>query len=432
MPRLLRVAPWLVPLLALLIGVLAPSTHLHPDALDELHRFELGTPHRTPGHPLGEPLLVAWVRALAGTGLPVARCVQLWNAGWMAAALAGLVALGRRRGSAPLLVAAVPGALASTYAALHLLRDPYLPDWPPALALMSWAAVVSWPVGRAGLLAGAAVLLPPTLAAAPALAERRERLVVGVPALVCGVAIAAAWGHPEAGVARPATDLLAPLRGLAGAFTAQERGFGALDVLAHPTSPAAWATAGALALVVGGGVLGLVRRPAVSTEAKRFLLGAAAVALFLLVWGPDQPRFWLLPLWMLGMAALVSPARDLGPTLAGLAGLLLVSNGARYLLPTTGTPDPRVTTARALAERFGPADLLLFAGGARPHVDYYGGLRTDGLDAAGAGAGCEALRGLATEVEAGGGGLYLVLDAPTQCVEGANEKVAGLGVARVR
>lgn len=418
----------MVPLFALLIGVLAPSTHLHPDALDELHRFELGAPHRTPGHPLGEPLLVAWV---AGTGLPVARGVQLWNAGWMAAALAALVALGRRRGSPPLLVVAAPAALASTYAALHLLRDPYLPDWPPALALLSWAAVVSWPVGRAGLLAGAAVLVPPTLAAAPALAERRQRLVVGVPVLVCGVAIVAAWGHPEAGVARPATGLLTPLQGLAGAFTAQERGFGALDVLAHPTSPAAWATAGALALVVGSGVLGLVRRPAVSAEAKRFLLGAAAVALFLLTWGPDQPRFWLLPLWMLGMAALVSPARGLGPTLAVLAGLLLVSNGARYVLPTTHTPDPRVTTARALAERFGPADLLLFAGGPRPHVDYYGGLRTDGLDAALAGAGCEALRGLASEVEAGGGGLYLVLDAPSPCVEGASEEVAGLGVARL-
>jgi hypothetical protein len=419
-----------------LIWLTAPSQHLHFDALDDLHRLETGTPQRTAWHPVGEPAVyVFWRLWDAVSEAPTSiRAVQVWNGTWLTLALAGLIAFGRRWQASPVLVLGLVASLSLTYAGLHLARDPYLCDWPPALGLMTWALVLGDRSERvAALLIGmAAAFVPLCLIGAPLLLwgvddERRPvRRQVLLAALAAGplvVAIGSAWGEPYAGTARPewaGLGLPAAVRGMAGMLTAQEQGFGALDVVDVPSSPAAWATALALGagLITGAfGLLGL-RSSAVRVLMWLWLAAAVGVALFVGWWGPGQVRFWLLPVWLLALGVLRCGLMDrrLEAAAVALAALLGMANGARYVLPTATTPDARVAQARILGHHFGLEDFLLFCDGGRPHVDYFGGLRSDGLEEAlrrrPADSSCaEELMRLARETRAGGGRLVVSFTA---------------------
>lgn len=175
-------------------------------------------------------------------------------------------------------------------------------------------------------------------------------------------------------------SLAALVRGLAGALTAQEQGFGVFDVVTHPFSPAAWATLGAACLSVVCGAL-LTRRLLARRDGRVWAGACAAVSAFLLFWGPDQVRFWLLPVVLFGLGVLwaTRPPRSIQLCVLALSTMLAASNAARYIVPTTAREDPRVAQARLLGSAIDQVDFLLFADGLRPHVDYYGGLRTDSL-----------------------------------------------------
>jgi len=401
-----------------LVGVLAPSLFIHPDALDELYRCDVGGPHRTVGHPLVEPIVCSLVGLVPLESL---RVVQLWNLVWVVVALGGVwrvVGMGTDRLRAP----SVVGLLAFSYAGLHLARDPYLPDWPPALALLSWGVALrerSFLV--ACLLVGAAgCFVPPALAGllvlvADEIRVRKRSVLAGVVVALVppAVAICAALGHPDAGSARPA-GLSVALKGALGALTAQEQGFSAFGLVDTPLSPAAWATAGA---IVGFGVwlAVFVRAAFVARDPRGLsaLVSAGVVGAFLLAWGPDQARFWLLPLWLLALGSARLDSWWLSAVGAGAAACLFAANGARYVLPTSSGPDPRVVQARTLASEFASTDLLLFADGPRPHVDYFGGLQSDGLEVTlgrrDPGLACtEYLELLAAESHRNGGVVYVL------------------------
>lgn len=258
-----------------------PSGQVHPDALDELHRFDIGAALRTPWHPLGGPLVQAWVRLWNVLPEPgtVLRSVQVWNGAWMTVALLGIGRFGALR-SSPGFGLAMGLFIACGYAGLHLSLDPYLPDWPPALAASAWALVVAHSIPKssphsrlARLVVGSALLslaasfVPLFLVIGPLsllLATEADRpgraraalAFVAAPALFLLIAMVAAGVPPETG--RPHPDfaglgLFAAASGLAGALLPAERRFSPLAVLHHPESPLAWASA--VSLLLGGFVV---------------------------------------------------------------------------------------------------------------------------------------------------------------------------------
>ena len=184
--RALSWAPGLVVVAFTAVWLLAPSSFVHPDALDDLHRLEVGAPQRTAWHPLGESAVYVFTlfAKAVSKSTTLLRAVQVWNGTWLSLALVAIAMLGRQRKAPPLLTLGVTSALAFNYSALHLARDPYLSDWPPALALMCAAALASGgaPVLTLLLLTASACFLPPCLILAPVLigvgSGRRATLVV--------------------------------------------------------------------------------------------------------------------------------------------------------------------------------------------------------------------------------------------------------------
>ncbi len=410
-----------------------PSQNFHNDGLDEIMRLEAGARAVLARHPLAEPAVQTLLQMLtvAGYAGSAIRLVQVWNGVWMTLALAAVYVLARRTGGSTVAAAGVTLFLGGCYASLHLALDPYLYYMPPGLALMTLASLVasratarqggdarrtrSWRAWSLILacVSGAVLFLPMSAAAIPPIAirwghmdggcrARRLLQTLGVLLVPAGLYVFALLATSGFSLGRGPYGLWSPLTlqtsllGLTGALIPFERGLGLRDAL---WTSALFRTVLAVATVAPPSVciLAATVRPTKDRRAGvvslTWLCGAVVSAVFVAWWDAGQARFWLLPLWLLvlGWASALprlpsmigAPPQRIATAVAGFllvegVGLAAV-NCNRYAVPAATRPDPRTALARSMARVFSPDDTIVFPLWAWFHIDYFAGLRTQGL-----------------------------------------------------
>jgi hypothetical protein len=458
--------------ITLTLAWLAPSRNYDEDGLDELQLIEAARPTVVAKHALVEPaawLIMQGLRAADYHGLAL-RPVQLWNALWLALALAAALLWLRRAGVGLALALAAWGVLSGCYASLHLTQDPYALYWPPTLALLTGALWLTAPARAAGerlwrrwtavlALAGALPLVNAMLLlGAPLLAWRWYQRETGARrvarlARACGLLLLPAttlaatlvalhWLQGQAvGPAGPFGHWTSDTwregwQGLTGALVPRREGYTLLGAVRGAGSLAASATSLAT-LLTGGAATALGARLARRGQWRRAVpvgATAAVVAAAILWWDPAQVQFWLLPGWLalLGGLEALAPAapppastatrrsRHLGVTLllASAAAALWTANLAGYVVPAATRFNTRRLAAERLAAAFAPADLLLVQ---RPYqdlyVDYFGRRQTISmlgvaLSPVAGHTTREKLRAILEYVRQRGGAVYLELPPP--------------------
>lgn len=406
-----RVAAVLLVVVPLLVGLFLPSQRLMPDGLDELIVIQSPRLEINPKHPAAEAGLWLGFRAMRACGYvgqPI-RPVQLWNAFWLTAALAGLLVATRAWLSKERLAAFA--CLPFLSVSLHWATDPFLAYWPPALAALGWALVLArGPLAPPRLL-GLLILLvlmvfinPIFCLALPAVAFLakgrvgeepkaflpRLLMLLVVPPLVLFLYLSGL------GEGRP------PAANIFGVFSAHKlpQGFEALqdafftsrDELArlYPGFGALLKKACNLMLLVAAG---MALASLLKGEERRrgwALVLALPALLGILWWAPQQRFFYLLPIWLLfalwppaaaGEAAARPPAAKSSRASFLLfvpATALALVNGVSYLAPVQAE-DPRRAWITACGQKFQATDRLYLPHFGDATFTYFGGLETTSL-----------------------------------------------------
>ena len=384
-------APWiaavLLGLLALGIGVALPSRDVEPDALDELLCVESPRcrPHSL--HPLAEQSVWVGMHALYRLGYTgrAVRPVQLWNAGWMSLALALIYWLAFDLSGRSTIALATSLVVASTYAFVHWLIDPYLFYWPPALAAavgtvllirrdMRFAATACACLTVLFNLLCAAFLLPAAWLALRRRGPGFAAAVSAVPLLIVGL-----LGRNPSHVA---ISLYGQWR--ANWWPSVRLGAGHA-VMAHPFQLDGTAWSAALRAIAGWAVVvalvavvvDLVRNGRRGLAASwSWLAAAAAAALFMAWWDPEQGMFWFLPLVLLvlGWAASAPKGRLAAAFLLAASLPTFASSVTGYAWRAAHSRVDRSGTALRIAARFRSTDRLVYPGFADAHVLYFGRL----------------------------------------------------------
>lgn len=391
-------------LVALVIGIGFPSRDVTSDAFDELLAYEGPDVPYVWKHPAADVSLWALFHALRACGWS-GRSLGLttfWNAAFMALAFAGVWVLGFRSTRSALSAYAATLLLASCHMSLSWLRDPFLPYWPPSLALVTWMLVgvgnsearprTPWFVGPA-LLGGLAALFNPmsalavaAIAATGAMKRRSGRSrwhTVQSAAMLATVALCPlliVWlktipphafsnGSGIYGHFRPRA-LTSALVGLRASLVAPGR-TPALELL----SGLAWD--GLLVVsawwLIRSGLRGV-------RQAAPLFLAALGHAVFVAWWDVEQLRFWLLVPWLCVLGALtnIEVAGKRVAVLSLVAGALILSaNLLSSVLPSLRAPPPSLLAAR-MQRTFGDRDLLVFAVWADASLPYFGSIPNTG------------------------------------------------------
>lgn len=403
---------WRWPLLAAAISMAAalalPSRDVHGDAFDELLSVESATCPSSPKHPAAEPVAWLLMRGLARLGYSgrAIRPIQLWNGVWMSLALAALTLWAGRAGRGRAMTAAAVLLVAGSYSWVHLVLDPYLFYWPPALAGVLWAASFSQEAGhhprRSWVLAllcltGALLFNPLVVFAVPAVAlsnlisdtgprwpaRWRGLALIIVPAGLLWLALghAASLGVGELYGRWRADTWSSTLRGAEHALLPHSFH---LDGRSWQAVGARLATVARWLLVPSGAamlVLSVWLRPRRCYTGTAFLGGALTSAVLVAWWDPAQGQFWLLPVLLLVMGVTATQAGAPAARLARASRVVLCAQGALFLLVSTvGYAVPAATAAcdRAAvalrtAAHFEPTDVLIYSGFSDPYLAYYAG-----------------------------------------------------------
>jgi len=418
--RLARALAVFLVLAPLLVGLFLPSQQLVPDGLDELMAVESPELHLNPKHPATEASLWLGYHALLATGYEgkALRPVQLWNAAWMSLALAGLLVLTRAERSFGRLAAfaCVPSLAAS----LHWVSDPYLPYWPPGLALFTWALVLTkarpsrWRFPALVLVLVAMAFFNPILCLGlplPAWLEaeraKRERgvrsaltswlLVLILPPLL----LFSFLKLQESDKLADGTESHG--RNPYGAWTSQSlpQGWQSLEgvffapetqrkLVGQENGALIGRALQVLLVVVLAALLAVILRRKRPVQALPALLAAVASALVLLWWDPFQRFFFVLPLWQLFALwpAESEPEPSVEPSFARkswwaaipllLLAALLAAN-LPPLLQKARTKDPRRLLVEACVQEFRPVDRLFLPLYADYTFKYFGNITTTSL-----------------------------------------------------